>query len=171
MQAPYAPYPQGHGYGAANAAPVDPIISRLRPRDMMGILDQSFRLYRRNFLTFLAIVSVVFMPIEIITQAINVLSQSQTRDLLTSTSSLRGSSFQSGALSQMLVTQIILGLALAVVTVIGALLQYLSQGALTAGIADSYLDRLVSFGRSYREMFKHVWPLLGVIGLEILIGI
>jgi Membrane domain of glycerophosphoryl diester phosphodiesterase len=170
MQTPYTPYPQGQGYRAPNVDVVDPIISRLRPRDMPGILDQAFRLYRGNFLTFLAIVAVVFVPIEIITQVINVFYQGASRDLLTSSQTPRGGDL-SGIFTQSIVTSVVLGLALAAVSVIGTLIQYLSQGALTAGIADGYLDRPVSFSRSYREMFKHIGPLLGIIALQILIGI
>src|SRR5918911_3069838 len=66
------PYTQGQGYGAGNAASVDPIISRLRPRDMMGILDQAFRLYRRHFLTFLAIIAIVHVPIQLLIQALTI---------------------------------------------------------------------------------------------------
>jgi hypothetical protein len=168
MQTSYTPYPQNQAYGPGPAAPVDPIISRVRPRNLTGILDQAFRLYRRNFLTFLAIVAVVFVPIQIITQILTVISQSQSTGQLTPTSF----SSDSGVLvTQGLFTRLILGLALVVVAAVGGFLQYLSQGALTAGIADSYLDRPVSFGRSYREMFKHIGPLLGVIGLQLLIGI
>src|SRR6058998_3724311 len=116
------PYTQGQAYGGANAAPVDPIISRLRPRDMMGILDQSFRLYRRNFLTFLAIVAVVFVPIEILSQGLNIVSQGQLRGVQSSTAFGRGQ-LQSGAFTEAFVTQIILLLAIGVVAVIGSLLQ------------------------------------------------
>src|SRR5689334_9936669 len=88
MQTPYASYPPGQGYGLAGAPAVDPIISRLRPRDMAGILDQAFRLYRANFLTFLAIVAVVFVPVEIITQALTISLQGSSRGTFTSTGPL-----------------------------------------------------------------------------------
>src|SRR4051812_688011 len=169
MQTPYTPYPPGQGYGPASAPPVDPIISRLRPRDMGGILDQSFRLYRANFLTFVAIVAVVFVPVEIISQALSISSQGNSRGAVTSFDPATGA-FNS-AFTQSMVTSLVLALALIVVTAIGSLLQYLSQGALTAGIADSYLEKPVSFDRSYKEMLKHLGPLLGVIGLQILIGV
>src|SRR6058998_2888513 len=94
------PYTQGQAYGGASAAPVDPIISRLRPRDMMGILDQSFRLYRRNFLTFLAIVAIVFVPIELLSQTLNVLSQSESRGYLSPTTTFGRSQLQSGAFTE-----------------------------------------------------------------------
>src|SRR5690349_14823208 len=101
------PYTQGQAYGADGAAPVDPIISRLRPRDMMGILDQSFRLYRRNFLTFLAIVAIVFVPIEILSQTLNILSQSGSRGLLYPPGTFGGSQFRGGVISEALTTSIV----------------------------------------------------------------
>src|SRR5436305_13762564 len=109
MQTPYTPYPQGQGFRAPNADIVDPIISRLRPRDMMGILDQAFRLYRGNFLTFLAIVAVVFVPIEIISQVINVFYQGASRDLLSTSQTPRGSDLN-GVFTHAGVTQIVFGL-------------------------------------------------------------
>jgi hypothetical protein len=51
------------------------------------------------------------------------------------------------------------------------LLQQLSQGALTAAVANSYLDKPVSFADSYRQMFARIGPLLGVIVLQILIDL
>src|SRR5205085_9824388 len=59
--------------------------------------------------------------------------------------------------------------ALVVLSLLGAILQYLSQGALTSGVADSHLDRPVSFGNSYREMLAKIGPLLGYMGLQVLI--
>src|SRR5919204_5466643 len=99
------PYTQGQTYGVASSAPVDPIISRLRPRDMMGILDQSFRLYRRNFLTFLAVVAIVFVPIEVLIQTLNVLSQSESRGLMSPTTTFGRSQLQSGAITELFITQ------------------------------------------------------------------
>src|SRR3954470_15094205 len=55
-----------------SAPSVDSIISRLRPRDVAGIIDQSFRLYRKHFLTFLAIVAVVYLPVQLLIQALTV---------------------------------------------------------------------------------------------------
>ncbi len=56
-------------YEAATQAPsIDPIISRLRPRSVGEILDQAFRLYRRHFLTFIAIIAVVHVPLQLALQ-------------------------------------------------------------------------------------------------------
>jgi hypothetical protein len=166
----YPPYPVNRPYGPGGVAPVDPIISRLRPRDMVGILDQSFRVYRRHFLTFLAIIAVVHVPVNLIVQAINVAFQGTATDLRDS-SSITSRQIESGEFSQTLVTIFVLAGALIIIGVAGGLLQYLSQGALTSAIADSYLDRPVTFGGAYRQMVAHMGPLLGLIGLQILIGL
>ena len=148
----------------------DPIISRLRPRSVQEIIDQAFRLYRRYFFTFLAITAVVFVPVNMGVQLLNVAFQGSNVALQRST--LPGSSLDtSESLNQSLVLLIELFLALMGHSILGGLLQYLSQGALTSAGADSHLDRPVSFGRAYRTMFKHVGPLLGAIGMQVLIGI
>ncbi|MDQ5823930.1 MAG: hypothetical protein M3441_06910 [Chloroflexota bacterium] len=150
--------------------PADPIISRLRPRSVQEIIDQAFRLYRRYFFTFLAITAVVFVPANLAVQLLNVALQGNNVALQRST--LPGSSFDSSeSLNQSLVLLFVLFLALMGLGILAALLQYLSQGALTSAVADSYLDRPVSFGRAYRTVLRHVGPLLGTIGLQILIGI
>jgi hypothetical protein len=149
---------------------IDPIISRLRPRSVQEILDQAFRLYRRYFLTFLAITAVVFVPVNMVVQLLNVALQGNNATLQRST--LSNSSFSSSdTLNQELITILVLSVLVIGLSIIGGLLQYLSQGALTSAVADSHLDRPVSFGGAYRAMLKRVGPLLGAIGLQILIGI
>jgi len=58
---------------ATRQVSVDPIISRLRPRTVAEILDQAFRLYRKHFLTFVAIIAVVHVPLQLATQVISAL--------------------------------------------------------------------------------------------------
>lgn len=149
---------------------VDPIISRLRPRSVQEIIDQAFRLYRRHFLTFVAITAVVFVPVNMVVQLISVMLQGESVALQrNATSSDFGDS--SDALNQYLITSIVLIIILVGLGIIGGLMQYLSQGALTSAVAGTYLDKPVSFGGAYRNMLRHVGPLVGAIVLQILIGI
>ena len=67
--------PQPTSYNAQS------VIARLRPRSVGEILDQAFRLYRRHFLTFLAITAVVFVPVNLAVQTASVSLQGSTRDL------------------------------------------------------------------------------------------
>ena len=152
----------------ANAS-VDPIISRLRPRTVGELLDSSFRLYRKYFWTFIAILAVVLVPMQLLTQFFSALLLGSLNDDLTDFSTTESSSFQSssGILSGLLALYVVLiGLS-----VLSGLLQQLSQGALTAAVANSYLDKPVSFADSYRQMFARIGPLLGVIVLQILIDL
>lgn len=152
---------------------MDPIISRLRPRSVQEIIDVAFRLYRKFFLTFLAITAIIFVPVNLGIQLLNVMVQGNNvalqRDLTYGSSSDFSSS--GSLLNQYLVSTFVLAGLLVVAGVLGGLLQYLSQGALTSAVAESYMERPVSFGGAYRQMFKRVGPLLGAIVLQVLIGI
>jgi hypothetical protein len=81
------------------------------------------------------------------------------------------SDVQSGTTNEIFIGLMIAIVALLVLAVVGGLLLYLSQGALTAAVADSHLDKPVSFGQAYRSMLKHVGPLLGIMVLQLLLGI
>lgn len=150
-------------------ASVDPIISRLRPRTVAEILDQAFRLYRRHFLTFVAIIAVVYVPLQLVIQGSTAFLlgglMSDLNDL---------DNFSGGSSSQVNELFSYLGVLYAVIigfSLLSGLLQKLSEGALTAGVTDSYLDRPVSFGSSYRRMFSQAGPLIGLILLQILISV
>src|SRR5436305_4152549 len=45
--------------------------ARLRPRDRGAILDAAFRLYRKEFFTLLAITAVLYVPVEVVMQALS----------------------------------------------------------------------------------------------------
>src|SRR6476660_6878922 len=125
----------------ASRASVDPIISRLRPRDMVGILDQSFRLYRAHFLTFVAIIAVVQVPLQIAIQLLNVFALGRTASLGLSSSG----SYSSASVNEAVTAQILAQGASLILTGLYSILLSLSQSGLTASVADSYLDRPVSF--------------------------
>lgn len=141
------------------------VLSRLRPRSVGEILDQAFRVYRKHFLTFLAIIAVVHVPLQLVIQAL-ILSVLGPANDLTDISSAPSRSQTANE------TVLTLGLtygAILLLSVLYWLLQYLSQGALTAAIMDSYLDKPVSFGSAYRATFRRIGPLLGSLGLQLLI--
>jgi hypothetical protein len=58
-----------------------------------------------------------------------------------------------------------------VLGLLAGLVQYVSQGALAAAVADSHMDRPVSFGRGYAEMWKRVGPLVGAMLIQMLVAI
>src|SRR5207248_4668722 len=153
-----------------NAPTVDTIISRLRPRDVGGIIDQAFRLYRRHFWTFLAIIAVVYVPVQALIQAVTILFLGSFNNFGNTTPGGFSSSERLNAsLNQMFANLAVYGGAFALLTLLATVLQYLSQGALTAAVADSYLDRPVTFANAYRELGGRVGSLLGYIGLFVLV--
>jgi hypothetical protein len=97
--------------------------------------------------------------------------QGSTQALSDQSDPLTSSDFQSGAANEVFIGLVIGFVALLVVAVMGGLLLYLSQGALTSAVADSHLDKPVSFGEAYRSMLKHVGPLLGFMILQVLLVI
>jgi hypothetical protein len=149
-----------------NTPSTDHIISRLRPRSLGEILDQSFRLYRKHFLTFFAMAAVVYIPVQLGVQLASAFLQGSALNL--------DSEFYSMTRQEMNERTINLLLSSGVVIVLGllaGLVQYVSQGALTAAVADSHMDRPVSFGRGYSEMWKRVGPLVGAIVIQVLVTI
>lgn len=154
-----------------NQVSVDPIISRLRPRTVLEILDQGFRLYRKHFLTFLAITAVVYVPVNLVVQLLSIYVTGTSNDLQTTTENLSSSEIEAGALNEVFIALIIALVALVVVGVLGSLLLHVSQGALTAAVSDSHMDQPVSFAGGYRAMLRRLGPLLGVMGLQLLAGL
>lgn len=152
-------------------ASIDPIISRLRPRTIGEVIDHSFRLYRRHFLTFLAITAIVFVPVQLSIQALSLWVQGSAQAMTDASDPFTSSDVQSGTTNEIFIGLMIALVALLLLAVVGGLLLYLSQGALTAAVADSHLDKPVSFGGAYRGMLNHVGPLLGIMALQVLLGI
>src|SRR5207253_11225559 len=100
----------------------------------------------KHFLTFLAIMAVVYVPVQLLSQAVTIwLLGPLTRSLNIS-------------------YPVIILLSL-----LSRILRYPGDGALIAGVADSYLGRPVSFGSSYRQMLANIGPLLGYMGLQVLV--
>jgi hypothetical protein len=158
---------------ATRQVSVDPIISRLRPRTVGEILDQAFRLYRKHFLTFVAIIAVVHVPLQLATQVISALLIGNLASYESNAFSgnLSGNSFSSTSTNSLFSYLGVVYAATIVLSLLYGLLLSLSQGALTAEIANSHLDKPVSFGDGYRQMFPRLGSLLGVIFLELGIGI
>ncbi|HEV7236726.1 MAG TPA: glycerophosphoryl diester phosphodiesterase membrane domain-containing protein [Ktedonobacteraceae bacterium] len=158
---------------ATRQVSVDPIISRLRPRTVAEILDQAFRLYRKHFLTFVAIIAVVHVPLQLATQIISALLLGNLTSYESNAFSgnFSGNSFSSATTNSLFSYLGVFYAATVVLALLYGLLLSLSQGALTAEIANSHLDKPVSFSDGYRQMFSRLGSLLGVIFLELGIGI
>ena len=150
-------------------APLDPIISRLRPRTVAEVIDQAFRLYRRHFLTFLAIIAVVHVPLQLLIQGANIWLLTGVTDI--TDESISGDLSSSQVMNETSGLILVLSMVVLGLSFLYGILQYLSQGALTAAIADAHMDRPISFGSAYGAMLRHIGPLLGFMVLQVLISI
>jgi len=130
------------------------MLPTLRPLRLGELLDQAIRLYRRNFITFIGIIAMVYVPLM-------VLQIASTTLMTSSLSSLRSSSpeeiftnyaYWGGMLS----------------TLVVAFLQFIfvqgiATGALTRAVADNYLGKTTSIMDAYRGIGKSWLPLLGAL--------
>ncbi|MBK9924314.1 MAG: hypothetical protein IPP66_03400 [Anaerolineales bacterium] len=123
----------------------------LRPLRLGELLDQAIRLYRRNFLTFIGIIAVVYVPVTILqTAAAALLSNSMLdRSSLTSQNIFQNSGYWIGLLSIFI---------LAFVQVF--LVQGVATSALARAMGNNYLgrkvgivDAYVGIGRSWLSLF------------------
>ena len=152
---------------AAALKGIDPIIARLRPRDVVGIIDQAFRIYRGHFLTFLAIIAVVEVPLQGLMQIANVLLIGSTVSPLSSDYyrlQTSPSSINERFTNQLVYLGVISGLA-----ILYQVFMSFAQAALTSSVADNYLDRPVSFTGAYKHVFRRAGPVIGLMLLELLI--
>lgn len=124
----------------------------LQPRTLTQILDAAFRLYRRNFALLLSITAVLYVPLILLqvgAQAVFTLSFTASRR----------------------VDPVILlaGLGVFMLTLLlGAIGQFIVQGALLYAVAERTLDHPVTLG----QCFRAVLPLTGkLIGTALLVGL
>jgi hypothetical protein len=141
------------------SAPQTDIISRLRPRTVGEIIDGAFRLYRRNFRTFLLIVAVVYLPVRLLSFGADLflLGRYNQPDFSTS---LTGSLAASNVVTQVDTLK----------TYLETFLDYFAQWALTMAVTAVILDRPISFGEAYREVGRRFWSVVGLIGLQSMIA-
>jgi hypothetical protein len=132
----------------------------LRPLRLGELLDQAIRLYRRNFITFIGIIALVYVPLMVLqtasttllTGSMNAVSRSTSIDELFS-----NYAYWIGVLS----------------TIVTALLQFIfvqgiATGALTRAVADNYLGKNTSILDAYRGIGRSWVSLLGALLLVIL---
>lgn len=121
----------------------DLVFPSLRPMSMVQLLDQAIRLYRRNFLQFIGIIAIPYVPIMILQAASSALmTSSLASDLVSSPQALiSNGSYWLGLLG----TLVVLILDFFLVRGLGA-------AALTRAVADSYAGQTVGVLSSYRRL-------------------
>jgi len=138
----------------------------LRPLRLGELLDQSIRLYRRNFLTFVGIIALVYVPLM-------VLQTASTAILSGSLGSIRNSSSP----EQIFTNYAYWGGMLS--TIVVGFLQFIfvsgiATGALTRAVADNYLGKQTSILDAYRGIGKSWISLIGAllfVGLLIVVAL
>ncbi|MDX1377745.1 MAG: hypothetical protein R3307_02760 [Anaerolineales bacterium] len=126
----------------------------LRPLKLGELLDQAIRLYRRNFLTFIGIIAVVYVPITILQTASSALLSSSILDFTPSAPEeiFSRSSYWIGMLSTLL---------LAFLQIF--LVQGIATGALAHAVGNSYLGKKTGILEAYRGIGKSLLSLLGAL--------
>jgi len=136
----------------------------LRPLRLGELLDRAIRLYRANFLTYIGIIAVVYVPLMILqTAASALLSSSMFGGFRTPDELFTNTAYWAGMGS----------------TVILAFLQFIlvqgfATGALTRSVADNYLGRKTGIVDAYRGIGGSWVSLLGallLLGLFIIVSL
>jgi hypothetical protein len=144
--------------------PMEHTPPRLRPLALGDLLDGVFRIYRSNFLTLIAIVAVLQVPLLVAQILLDTLlgarSIQSLQDLTEALARFdpRLDSFNDLPLGAVVpYFAITFGIAL----VQGLLVQQLVQGALAAAVADTYLGRPVTVGGAYGKVLPRLPALIG----------
>lgn len=132
----------------------------MRPLTLGEVLDQAIRLYRRNFLTFVGIIAIPYIPLTLIQTGLTYLSTSSATSILDNPSPTFSlpSGYFVGLIGIILV----------------GLLQFLlvngvAAAALTRAVADNYTGQPVDILGSFGKIGSLWMRLLGVLLLFILI--
>jgi Membrane domain of glycerophosphoryl diester phosphodiesterase len=142
---------------------------RLRPRDRGAILDAGFRLYRKQFLTLLAIVAVLYVPVELLVQALSLKLLGRPTGTLQTLSGLltrTPSGAPAGAGAAGLLAYYVARILL---PVLREILMYPGQGAVAIAVENEYLGRATDLAGTYKRIAGRITPLLGLMGLQLLV--
>ena len=137
----------------------------LRPLRLGELLDQAIRLYRRNFITFIGIIALVYVPLMILQTASTTLMTSSMASASRSTSI--NELFSNYAYWGGVISTIVVGFLQFI------FVQGIATGALTRAVADNYLGKTTSILDAYRGIGKSWSTLLGAlifIGLLIFVA-
>ncbi|HEX7901205.1 MAG TPA: hypothetical protein VF950_25835 [Planctomycetota bacterium] len=129
---------------------------RLKPMMSTEILDAAFRLYRSNFVTFLGIFAVIYVPITLVVIAVSghFYSQAQASILGAADAATRAAAERD--------LQVIQGGLTIMEALLYALIAVpLATGALTCAVGMRYLNEPASIGKAYRQIFPLFFKYFG----------
>jgi hypothetical protein len=154
----------------------------LRPMRVAELLDATIRLYRKNFLTFVAIVAVIQVPLLVVNGALSI-PMAQATEQMTSYDpySYNPETFDPNAPPTFPFPPgfgryfLWLGIQLLASATLGLVGTSLMTGALAWAVSERHLERPVTVGRAYRAVLRRWKPLLGAalltLGLYLLLYI
>lgn len=134
----------------------------IRPMTLGELLDKAIRLYRQNFLKFIGIYAIPYIPLTIIQVALT---------FTTTTSMLEQTSNDPAAFPLSPAALVSMFGSLIVVFVQFILVQGLATAALTRAVANNYSGKPVGILNSYRTLSGAGWKLISALILIGLIGL
>jgi hypothetical protein len=130
-----------------------PSLPTLRPLRLGELLDRAIRLYRANFLTFIGIIAVVYVPLMVLqTAASTLMSSSLLTGFSTAEEIVSNSAYWIGVISTLILSLVQF-----------VLVQGIATGALTRAVADNYLGRKTSILDAYRGIGPAWLRLVGAL--------
>ena len=129
----------------------------IRPMTLGEILDKAIRLYRQNFLTFIGIFAIPYIPMVVIQMVFSILytTTMMSPDRLQSADPL---------------TEMGLGIATIIGSVVFLIANFIlvsgfATAAITRAVANNYMDKPIGILDSYRAITGSVWKLIWAIVL------
>ncbi len=133
-------------------------LTTLRPLRLGELLDRAIRLYRGNFLTFIGIIAVVYVPLMVLQTAAGALmSSSMLNGISTPEEIFSNYGYWIGIFSSLILSFIQF-----------VLVQGIATGALTRAVSDNYLGKPTGILDAYRGI-RGSW--LTLLGALLLLGI
>ncbi len=135
----------------------------LRPLRLGELLDQAIRLYRRNFMTFIGIIALVYVPLMVLQTTATALMTTSLGDLTTSGNPqeiFTSFTYWAGVLSSVVIAFLQF-----------VFVQGIATGALTRAVADNYLGKKTSILDAYRGIGKSWLTLLFALVIVFLLFI
>ena len=137
-------------------------LPELRPLRMGELLDHAIRLYRKNFFSFIGIISLVYVPISLLPLFSSLLMYGSIQTAQASPTFSLGSGYWAG-----------IGLTLFSLLLQIILVQGLGTAVLTRAIADNYLGRPTGILEAYKRVGSRWLRLLGayLLGLLVILAV
>lgn len=116
------------------------LTTQLRPRTLGELLDHAFRLYRRHFFTFIAIIAAVQIPASVIAMVLTLLPMASQMDVMNTAAD---------PAEVLLASGLTMGGSILSSVIALILVQGIGTAAMTRAIADDYLGQPTSFMSAY----------------------